>query len=226
MTPLSPYDPEIEALWHAVDTARARSVALVASQAGEGTTLVATALARRAGLAGPPALLVDLNQVHPGVGRLLGLRPASGEIVSLHAMGLGVLAHPDPADLDRWRDPEALADQVTRWSRDWGLVVFDTAPVLSRDVETIPATAVARAAEATVLATLAGRTPVSFLRDARARLDACGARLLGTVMNDRDNPSLLTELERETYRLAPVMPRVMAALRGCFRRMPVLTMRA
>ena len=49
---------------------------------------------------------------------------------------------------------------------------------------------------------------------------------LGTVMNDRDNPSLLTELERETYRLAPVMPRVMAALRGCFRRMPVLTMRA
>ncbi len=226
MTLLSPYDPEVETLWRAISAAGARSVAIVSSQPGEGTTLIASALARRAGLAGAPSLLVDLNQVNPGVGRLLGLRPEPGEIVSLSAMGLSILAQVAPDDADRWRESGALAGQLERWSADWGLVVFDTAPVLSRDHETIPATAVASAADVTVMITLAGRTPVSAVREARACLDAAGARLLGTVMNDRDNPSLLTELERESYRLAPIMPRAMAALRGYLRRTPLMSVRA
>ncbi len=227
MTLLSPYDPEIETLWRAISAAGARSVAIVSSRPGEGTTLIASALARRAGLAGgAPSLLVDLNQVSPGVGRLLGLRPEPGEIVSLAAMGLSIMAQVAPDDADRWRESGALAGQLARWTADWGLVVFDTAPVLSRDHETIPATAVASAADVTVMITLAGRTPVSAVREARASLDSAGARLLGTVMNDRDNPSLLTELERESYRLAPVMPRAMAALRGYLRRTPLMTVRA
>lgn len=226
MTPLSPYDPEIEALWHAVEAAGVRSVAMVSAQSGEGTTLIASALARRAGLAGPPSLLVDLNLIRPNIARLLGLRPAPGEIVPIPAMGIAVLANVCLDDADRWRDPTALAEQIQRWSEAWGLVVVDTAPLLSRDPETIPPTAVARGADSAVLTALAGRTPISALREARNRLDACGARLLGTVMNDRDNPSLLNEMERETYRLSRVMPRAMAMLRGYVRKLPVLTVRA
>jgi len=45
------------------------------------------------------------------------------------------------------------------------------------------------------------------------------------VMNDRDNPSLLTELERESYRLARWLPNTMAALRARLRRATLLSVR-
>ena len=225
MTPLSPYDPEVETLWRAIDAANARSVAVVCSKAGEGTTMIASALARRAGLGGKPALLVDLNSGRPGVARLLGLHPEPGQIVNLPALGLGVLAALRPEDAEAWRNPAALAGQAARWEADWGLVVFDTAPIISLDQEPVPATAVASAAECAVLVTLAGRTSVTTIREARARLAGAGANLIGTVLNDRDNPSLLTELEREAHRFGRYMPGRLAWVRNRLRRAPLLSVR-
>ncbi len=226
MTMLSPYHPEVEALWQAVAQTDARSVAVVSSHGGEGTTLIASALARRAGLAGKPALLVDLNLARPGVAGLFGVRPSPDEIIDLPALGVAVLASVSQASSERWREPGKLAGQIAEWSAQYGLIVMDTAPVLSTDYENLPATAAAAAAEATVLAVLSGRTPLSAIRVAREKLDAAGARLIGSVMNDRDNPSLLTELERETYRLAPFLPRAMAALRNRLHRATMLAVRA
>ena len=187
--------------------------------------MVAAALARRAGLAGGQALLVDLNQVRPGIAKLFDLRPSPGEIVTLPALGIGVLADPSADDANAWREPAALAAQVQRWSSEYGLTVFDAAPLLSKVHEPIPATAVSAAAEATVLVTLSGRTPVPAVREARERLTAAGARLIGAVLNDRDNPPLLAELERETYRFAPLLPRLMAAVRRRLQRATVLGVR-
>jgi len=192
---------------------------------GEGATLIASALARRSGLAGTQSLLVDLNQIRPGVAPLLGLRPEPGEIVEMPALGISVLGDPSAEDANAWREPAALAAQATRWAADYGLVVFDCAPLLSKVHEPIPPSAVAAAAQATVLVTLAGRTPVSSIREARTRLTAAGARLIGTVMNDRDNPALIAELERETYRLSRFLPRTMARLRNRLHRSTMLGLR-
>ncbi len=104
-------------------------------------------------------------------------------------------------------------------------MVFDTAPLLSREEGALSGVTVAAAADATILVTLAGRTPASQIRAARDALNAAGARLIGTVLNDRDNPSLLSELERETYRVAPLLPRLMANLRGRMRRSALLGVR-
>jgi Mrp family chromosome partitioning ATPase len=222
---LSPYDSEIESLWRAIDAVGAHSVAVVSSLQGEGTTLIACALARRAGLTGTPSLLVDLSQSHSWMSDLLDLAPQPGEIVTLRDYDLAVLANVAPEDASAWREPSALAAQATRWAADWGLVVFDTTPLLARNEESIPAKAIASAAQATILVVLAGRTPVPVIREARARLDGAGARLIGTVMNDRDNPSLLAELERESYRLERFLPRPMAALRSRLRRAALFSVR-
>ena len=73
--------------------------------------------------------------------------------------------------------------------------------------------------------TLAGRTPSGRVREAREQLAAAGANLIGAVLNDRENPSLLSELDRETWRLGRMLPRQMAALRARLHRMPALTAR-
>lgn len=225
MTVLSPYHPEVETLWRGVSQAAARSVALVSSRAGEGTTLMATALARRAGLAGRPALLVDANLARPAVAQQLGIRPVEDEILDVPMLGMAVLASPSRERAQAWREPGRLAGAVAEWSQTYGLVVLDGGPLVEGEFDPLPAASVAAAAEATVLTVLAGRTPVPAVRAAREALDRAGARLIGTVMNDRDNPSLLVELERQTYRLAPRLPRAMAALRGRLSRSTLLAVR-
>jgi Mrp family chromosome partitioning ATPase len=236
MIQLSPFHPEIDSIWQAVVKSGASSIAIVAAEPGEGTTLVAGALARRAGLAmtaeradghRPPAaaLLVDLNLARPAVARGLGLRPLPGEIVRLDALGLAVLGDVGIAGAEGWREPAQLGVRLRAWQAEWGMVVLDTAPLLSADADMVPAATVAAAADATVLVTLAGRTAANRVREAREKLAAVGANVIGAVLNDRDNPSLLAELDRETWRLSHLFPRQMAALRARMHRMPALQAR-
>ncbi len=267
MIRLSPYDPEIEAVWRALVAANARSVAIVAADPGEGTTLLAGAIARRAGLSSPardlalreasrvftvdrragpargtpampadgaargpdgrvlPGLLVDLNLTRPAVSRLLGLRPRPGEIIRLEALGLAVLGDPGVDGADGWREPAMISARLVGWRQQWSMVVFDTAPLRSREEGALSAVTVAQAADATILVTLAGRTPASHIREARDALTTAGARLIGTVLNDRDNPSLLSEMERETDRFSPLFPRLMAGLRRRMRSSALLGVR-
>jgi Mrp family chromosome partitioning ATPase len=236
MIQLSPFHPEIDAVWNAVAQSGARSVAIVAAEPGEGTTLVAGALARRAGLSmaadradgarsAVASLLVDLNLARPAVARVLGLRPLPGEVVRLDALGLAVLADIGVAGAEGWRERAQLASRLAAWRADWGLVVLDTAPLLSGDADIIPGATVAAAADATVLVTLAGRTPANRVREAREKLAAAGATVIGAVLNDRDNPSLLAELDRETWRLSQMFPRQMAGLRSRLHRIPALRAR-
>jgi hypothetical protein len=45
------------------------------------------------------------------------------------------------------------------------------------------------------------------VREACERLQAARASVIGSVLNDRDNPPLLSELQREINRLSRFMPR-------------------
>jgi len=237
---ISPYHPEIDAIWHAVSSTGARSIAVVSAEPGEGTTMIAAALARRAGLSAtsdipthsgrrPPAnstaLLVDLDIGRPSVARILGLRPRADEIVRLDAMGIAVLGDVGPDAMECWRERGQLADQLKDWRSDWSVVVLNGAPLLTEDADEIPGTTAAAAADVCVLVTLAGRTPGNRVREARDKLSAAGANLIGSILNDRDNPSLLAELDRETYRFAKAFPRSMAALRARMHRSPILSAR-
>lgn len=215
--PPDPQDAEIEQLWLAIGGSGARSIAVVSARAGEGTTSLAEALARRAALGGQRALLVDLSGA---------ARPdaAPDTVLAGEHDGIGVLAAPSPAAASAWRDPARLAAQVAAWLADWDRVVFDTAALLSPG-EGVPAQSVAAAAEATLLVVLAGRTPASDVREATQQLERARARLIGSVLNDRDNPSLLAEMEREAGRLERVAPGLVRRIRGGLRRSSLLGQR-
>jgi hypothetical protein len=61
---------------------------------------------------------------------------------------------------------------------------------------------------------LAGWTKVEAVLKAQERLDRAGANLLGIVMNDRDNPTLEHEIEREIGRIAGFLPGIVRRLRS------------
>jgi len=255
--PISPFNPEIDAIWQAVSATGARSIAVVSAQPDEGASQIATALARRAGqfaaadaaklprrpmATNARALLVDLDLVCPSQAIALGLTARDDEIIRLDDMNLAVLGRIGPAFLEAWRERPVLAEQLMTWRSDWSFVVLDTEPLLkferrrgARSTEAdrranpesnvIAGLAAAAAADACVLVTLAGRTSGSRIRAAREKLTAAGANLIGSILNDRDNPSLLAELDRQTYRFAKYFPNWMAGLRARMHRSPILTVR-
>jgi Mrp family chromosome partitioning ATPase len=220
--PLDPSDREVEALWLAVADSGARSLAIVAAHPGEGTTSLAEALTRRAALGGRRALYVDLSGGHAAAG--LGLAPDA--ILPGERDGIGVLAYPSDATALAWRDPARLVAQALAWRDDWDIVVFDTAPLLAEGGHGVPPASVAAAAEATILLVLAGRTAAADVREARQRLDRARARLIGTVLNDRENPSLLAEMEREVGRLDRLAPGLARRIKGGLRRSSLLAQRS
>jgi hypothetical protein len=200
--------PEIEALWRGI--AGAGSVAIAAAQPGEGTSMVAEAIWRRAEHSGRTALLVHLNGAKPGA--------EPGRLERLGNHPLGEIAAPDAAQIAAWREPARLREAIAEWRKDWDLVVLDASPVLARGAQSLPGLTAAAAAEATLLVVLAGRTAASALREARERLRMAGANLVGVALNDRDNPSLAMELERQATRFARILPglatRLTRAVRG------------
>lgn len=220
--PLDPSDREVEALWLSVADSGAKSLAVVAAKAGEGTTSLAEALTRRAALGGRRALYVDLSGSHAAAG--LGLAPDA--ILPGERPGIGVLAFPSDASALAWRDPARLAQQVAAWQAEWDMVVFDTAPLLAEGGQGVPPASVAAAAEATILLVLAGRTSAADVREARQRLDRARAKLIGTVLNDRDNPSLLAEMEREAGRLDRFAPGLVRRIKAGLRRSSLLAQRS
>ena len=232
MSILRHHDPEIETLWRSLSKSEVRSIAVVSAEPGEGATTLAAALARRAALSGQRTLLVDLNLHRPGVMALLKLPPAPGTSKIMAGGlnfrehdGFGVLADIGLAETDRWREPARLQEQLLLWQQDWDFIVLDTAAVLYRGHDTIPALAVAQSADATLMVAMAGRTTATRVREAREKLQACGARLIGAVLNDRDNPPLNVELEREMGRLSRFLPGLANKIGGRLRRSPLVRVR-
>lgn len=207
--------PEIEALWRGVGDAG--SIAIASAQPGEGTSLIAEAIWRRAEHSGRSALLVKLNggapDAEPGQVQRLGNHP------------LGVLAAPDATQLAAWREPARLREAIALWRKEWDLVVIDAAPVLARGAQALPGLTAAAAADATLLVVLAGRTAASALREARDQLKAAGAVLVGVAMNDRDNPTLAMELERQAARFGRILPGLAARLTRAVRGSALLGLR-
>jgi Mrp family chromosome partitioning ATPase len=214
---------EIETVWRSLVASGLDCVAVTSAQNGEGTSTIAAALARRAQHAGKTVLLVEVFAERPTLATRCGMLLAPGEPVRIGAEGVSVLALPADAPAN-WRQRDFFAWRMAAWQRDYDLVVLDLAPVLASPApgEGMGSLSVAAAAACTLMVVLAGKTKAEAVRKAQDRLGRAGANLLGIVLNDRENPSLKEELEREVGRIAGFLPGLARRLLARVRRLPVL----
>ena len=123
------------------------------------------------------------------------------------ADGMSALAAPLESALSSgFREPDVLRAFFERMAETFDFIVIDTAPVLARNARNIPPLAVCRAAGAVLLSVMARKTVEPALTQAVGLVRNEGSRLIGAAMNDRDNPSLGEELEREAGRLSRIAP--------------------
>ena len=214
---------EIDALHRRLVADGVRQLVVTAAGSDDGATTLAYALARRASRAGRSVLLIELNLYRPSLEELVGLDqvvwspddPVSVDAAITRFGADGMAALPAPA-VDTvspaFREAEVLTRFVDRLKEIYDFIVIDAGPVGARNARNVPPLAVCRAVGCVLMSIMARQTSES---DAAAALQAIqdeGARVIGAVINDRDNPSLGEELEREANRLRWLSPGIVAWL--------------
>lgn len=201
---------EIESVYSMIWQQNCRSIALCSANSGDGTSTMSMALAQRNLLAGHSTLIVDLNLAKPNLRSSLNLQKDSPELLNnpqlVHSHGTeisltGIVAPMDRNDIMKIRRPGVLENCISTWLQQYDTVIIDTSNILRPGSDVIPAERVCAACDASILVVLAGNTRELMISQSVERLERAGAKLLGCIINDKNNPSLKSEMIREIRRL-------------------------
>lgn len=205
---------EIEKIYSQLFTQRNQSIAICSANQGEGVTSIALALAQRNLLAGNTTLVVDFNLYRPSINKLMELNSPKEKnelfedpqlvTTNNHPVALIGITSPERRDIIlKLRKPGVLEQCIEKWRESYNTIIFDTSPLNRVNANNIPPERVAAACDGSILVVLAGSTTEAMVSSAVDKLNTTGAQLLGSIYNDRDNPSLKNELLREITRLEP-----------------------
>jgi len=223
---------EIEQIYTQVLSNPHTSIAICSAEENEGVTSLAFSLAQRNLLAGHSTLLVDLNLYHPALKSLLAIDSISlpniqpqqqpnktiqqlstTEVLSTPQMVCsnensialnGVIAPTERERIMKLRQPGVLEQCIEEWLQQYDTVIIDTSPLNRVNAQNIPPERIACACNGAILIVLAGQTSEASVNNAISKLRNANAEILGSVLNDRDNPTLKNELLREIQRIEPL----------------------
>lgn len=223
---------EIDTLYRQIVAKKARCFAVSSAAAGEGATTLCYSLARRASRAGRTVLMIDLNVFKPSLGQLLGVDPVAWSphdgsyndaIVSFGADGMSVLPAPETVSLSGgFREVEAMKGMLDDLRTRYDLILLDIAPILVTNARNVPPLTACRATGAVLLSVMMRKTKQVDLERAAAVLEDERITVLGIAVNDRDNPSLGNELEREARRLETFSKGLSGFFQNQLRKVPFL----
>ncbi|NMP32101.1 CpsD/CapB family tyrosine-protein kinase [Thalassotalea sp. M1531] len=212
---------EVEAIYGQTIGANYRTLAITSSAPGEGKSTLAEALVKRAQSANKRVLLVELNTFNPVFKDKLASVLSSNNVnkdeqlmLTSQDKKLGLLqATQAKSSLVDYREASLLAESINLWLNDFDCVIFDTASLAMLNQHNIPADTVCQVCDGAILVVEAGRTPANLIEEGIAKLVAMRVNIIGTVINDKSNPTLLAELLRETRKFDKYLPSLMNKIR-------------
>ena len=199
-----------------------RTLSVTSALPKEGVSTIAEALVKRSQASGQRSLLVELNLFRPHWNKRLNREasawlpsdPSPIEHAVIQQEGYSILpASSSPNVAMNFREQAVLQDAINRWLKLYDIIIFDTSPVNANNQGNIPADIICHACEGTLIVVRAGRTTETAVREAKNKLLESNCNLLGSVINDQDNPCLAQEIIRETFRFETKYPKLSAWLR-------------
>lgn len=209
---------EVEAIYNQTIGSGYTSLAVTSAKAGEGKTTIAKAIVERAQAVGKQVLLVEMNTFNPVLSKKLTSDitsdVVSNKVIAIEDKGYSLLPAPQNIqDVMQYRESQLLLQSIKQWQADFDVIIFDTSALTSLNQSNIPAEIICEVCEGALLVIEAGTTPQSLIQESIDKLKVKKVNLIGSIINDKSNPSLLTELQRETYRLNHLLPTLMTKLR-------------
>jgi capsular exopolysaccharide synthesis family protein len=174
-----------------------RTILVTSAQSSEGKTTSSVNLAVSLASSGAKVALIDADLRRPSVHKHFNLtRDLPGivevitgqlkvEQVAIDGLVKGVSVipcgaiPPNPAEL---LGSMEMLETIREMAKVYDFVILDSAPILPLTDSVI----LSRYVDGVVLVIKGGTTPRKVAKDARARLEAVGARVLGAILNDVD----------------------------------------
>lgn len=209
---------EVEAIYNQTIGSGYKTIAVTSAKAGEGKTTIAQAIVERAQVVGKNVLLVETNTFNPVLSEHLRQSTTdkvnANEIIAIENKGYSLLPAPQKIrDVLHYRESHLLLESIKQWLDNFDCIIFDTSALTSLNQSNIPAEIICEVCEAALLVIEAGETPSNLIQESVEKLKLKKVNLIGSIINDKNNPSLLTELQRETYRFNKLFPSIMSKLR-------------
>jgi protein-tyrosine kinase len=177
-----------------------KTIAVCKATAGEGSSTVASQLARAfASVPRMRVVVVDSDCRHPGVHALLGVHQDKG---LAEVLAEGATTTKERLQKTRWPNlyvltngaarsgqailcaPHVFSEVLETLKAEFSVVLIDTPPTLAEET----ALAVAAQCDGVLLVVQAERTRWEVAQEAHARLRRAGAKVLGVVLNRRTYP--------------------------------------
>ena len=138
-----------------------------------------------------------------------GISHVSHEISIADGPGVKVIPRPfEDHNPVKFREHTMLNRMISFWLEKHDCVIFDTSPLCLVNQKNIPAQHVATCCDAAIMVVKSGKTQVHQLKDAIEILHTVDVNLVGTVMNEFENPLLGVELIRQCEKLGSKFPRL------------------
>jgi len=207
---------EVENIYNQTLGAGYRTLAITSAKQGEGKTSLTEAIAKRAQFSNKNVLVVELNTFNPVLSE--NLRQFENEVIAkpipLKDKGYNLIPAPKTIkEIMQYKETNVLKNAISSWLKDYDCIIFDTSALQSLNQSNIPPEIVCEVCDGAILIIEGGRTPSNLIEEGILKLKARKVNLIGTVINDKHNPSLLSEIVRETHRLDKIFPNTMAKLR-------------
>jgi protein-tyrosine kinase len=219
---------EIDALYNAHAIERSRVIGFIGVQRGSGTSTIAAAVARRMALTRRDTLMLDLS--HPSASdheQAVGWIPGDGYAVEHvdhdHEQFNQLVATPTMSTKFAFSDTALIRTLLDRDLKSYATIIVDL-PAIG-GTSAVDGTFAAMACDSVFLICAPGHTSRALLTKAGDTLRSARVPLAGVILNDRDHPTLATELEREVRRLRRFFPRLCDALAERLMRTPWLSVR-
>ena len=217
---------EVEAIYSQTIGSGYKTIAITSANSGEGKSIVAQAIVQRSCAIGKKVLLVDTNTYNPIFEEKdHNCSDSDNDNVSINIRDKGFSYLPPPKNINdrfKYREVDFLKESVDNWLEKFDCVIFDTISLNSKNKKNIPADIVCEVCSGTILVVEAGVTPENQILECIDKLNVKNVNLIGTVLNDNKNKTLLEELQRETHRLDKYLPNIMIKLRKILSRLVIL----
>lgn len=236
MLPIKIDSRELETLYYnsLSDIQEATCIAMTSSNRGEGVSVTAYALTRRAAASGHKTLLIDMNIDNPHLSDWLSSQQYKwhpsilkkiNPIEKLGNTGLFILSAPDKkSSLWSFREKSQLEKMLLDLKKEYDCIIIDVPSVLENNNEdNIPAETICSICDKTILMALSARTSESDMSQSISILKKSGAKMHGIVINDLYEPALKDEICREIDRVKRFIPKLAEKLKITVRKSAFLS---
>jgi len=208
------------------------TLAICAAQPREGVTMIAETLARRCEAVGHKTLLVDFNFSHSNLSEIfnvsheysiLNCNNCFEHIVNIDSSNLSLLPAPSDPEINLdLRERDNLCQLFKILKDQFDVIIIDTSPLNACNRNNLPTEIVCSSAQGVIMVVLSARTTEGNVKMAVEKLKLAKAILIGTVLNDRYNPSFCDELIKSTEWLEPYAPKVVNKVHQFIRTLPLI----